>query len=108
MLLAASIGGLFLLPGPWNIILFCFALVIEVGELYLWKRFLDRYRVRGGIEGMIGERAVVLKECDPAGLIRLRGETWHADVEGGARIGAGETATVTSVEGLRVKIRALD
>lgn len=76
MLLAASIVGLFVLPGPWNAIAFAVAVVVEVGEIYLWKRFLDRYRVRGGAEGMVGERAVVIEACNPRGMVRLRGEIW--------------------------------
>ena len=104
MLLAASIAGLFLLPGPWNVILFGFALVVEVGEIYLWIRFLERYRVRGGVEGMIGERATVLEACDPDGLVRAHGEVWKARADEGDSLEVGARATVLSVEGLRLRI----
>jgi membrane protein implicated in regulation of membrane protease activity len=104
MLLAASIVGLFLLPGPWNVVLFCVAVVVEAGEIYLWIRFLDRYRVRGGVEGMVGERATVIEACDPDGLVRVRGEVWKARVEGEATLGVGERATVLAVSGLTVAV----
>ena len=105
MLLAASIVGLFVLPGPWNVIGFAVAAVVEVGEIYLWIRFLGRYRVQGGAEGMIGERAVVVEECAPDGLVRVHGELWRASMESGGSLGEGERGTVLSVDGLKVRIR---
>ncbi len=104
MLLAASIAGLFLLPRPWNVILFGLAVFAEIGEVYLWIRFLGRYRVRGGAEGMIGERATVLEACDPEGLVRVRGEVWSATAEPEDPLAEGARATVVSVEGLRVMV----
>ena len=104
MLLAASIAGLLLLPGPLNVILFGLALVLEVGEIFLWIKFLERYRVRGGVEGMIGERATVIEACDPEGLVRVRGELWKASADPAEPLAMGERAEVLAVEGLRVKV----
>ena len=108
MLLAAAIAGLFLLPGPWNILAFCAAAVIEVGELYLWKRFLDRYRVRGGAEGMIGERGEVTEPCDPEGQVMVRGEIWKAVAPDGRPFAAGDRVRVTGVDGLTLRINTLE
>lgn len=105
MLLTAAIIGLFVLPGPWNVIGVCVAAVVEVGEVYLWIRFLGRYRVRGGVEGMIGERAVVIERCDPHGLVRVRGEVWQATADG-ATFEPGERTEVVAVTGLTVTVRA--
>jgi membrane-bound serine protease (ClpP class) len=104
MLLTASIVGLFVLPSPWNVIGVCVAAVVEVGELYLWKRFLGRYRVRGGAEGMVGERAEVIEACDPGGRVKLRGEIWAAVAEDGATFAPGERVRVTAVDGLVVRV----
>ncbi len=104
MLLTASIVGLFILPGPWNVLLFGFALVLEVGEVYLWIKFLERYRVRGGVEGMLGERATVVEACDPEGLVRVRGELWKARADPGDPLFEGERGTVLSVDGLMVTV----
>ena len=103
MVLTASIVGLFILPSPWNVILFGLAVFFEIGEIYLWTRFLERYRVRGGAEGMVGERATVLEACDPDGLVRVRGEVWKAHADGAA-LGEGERATVLAVHGLTVTV----
>jgi membrane protein implicated in regulation of membrane protease activity len=105
VLLAASIVGLFVLDEPLNLILFGIAALVEVGEIYLWTRFLERYRVRGGAEGMVGERATVLETCDPVGLARVRGEIWKARAEESDPLSPGERATVERVEGLSVRIR---
>lgn len=104
MLLAASIAGLFLLPGPWNVILFGLAVCFEIGEIFLWIRFLERYRVRGGAEGMLGERATVVEECAPEGIVRVRGELWKAHAEDGDRLLIGERATVRAIDGLMVTV----
>ena len=104
VLLAASIVGLFVLPGPWNLIAFGAAVVVEIGELYLWKRFLDRYRVRGGAEGMIGERAEVIEPCAPAGRVKLRGEIWSAVAADGHAFASGERVRVVGVDGLNVRV----
>jgi len=104
MLLTAAIVGLFVLPSPWNVIGVCVAAVIEMGELYLWKRFLGRYRVRGGAEGMIGERAEVIEACDPEGRVKLRGEIWVAVAGEGGAFAPGDRVRVTAVDGLRVHV----
>ena len=105
MVLTASIVGLFILPSPWNVILFGLAVFFEIGEIYLWMRFLERYRVRGGAEGMLGERATVIQACDPEGLVWVRGEVWKARADGEA-LGEGERTTVLSVDGLTVTVSA--
>ena len=51
VILALAIAGLFVLPDPWRLIFLCIALVIEVGEVFAWIRFLRRYRVTTGAEG---------------------------------------------------------
>lgn len=107
MLLALAIVGLFVLPAPWNVIAVCAAAVIEVAEVWLWIWFLRRYRVRGGAEGMVGERAEVLEACAPRGRVKVRGEIWTAEARG-APVVAGERARVTAVEGLRLVVERAD
>ena len=105
MLLALAIVGLFVLPAPWNVVAVCAAAVVEVGEVWLWLRFLRRYRVRGGAEGMVGERAEVIEACNPKGRVKLRGEIWTAEAEGES-LPAGARVRVLAVEGLLVRVAA--
>src|SRR5687768_1774137 len=104
MVLTASIVGLFVLPSPLNVILFGLGVFFEIGELYLWKRFLDRYRVRGGAEGMLGERATVVEACAPEGIVRVRGELWKARANDVESLAVGERAKVLAVDGLLVTV----
>lgn len=104
MLLTAAIIGLFVLSEPWNAILLGVAAVVEVGELYLWRLYLKRFRVRGGVEGMVGERAQIIQACDPRGRVRVRGEIWRAVAAEGEALEAGERATVLAVDGLEVRV----
>jgi membrane protein implicated in regulation of membrane protease activity len=108
MLLAASIVGLFVLPPPWNVIGVCVAALVEVGELYLWKRFLDRLRVRGGAEGMIGERAEVIDWLGPRGRVKTRGEIWAAEAPPGVTLEPGERVLVRTVNGLVLGVGKTD
>ena len=96
--LALAIVGLFVLPDPWRAVVLGVALVVEVGEVYLWIRFLRRYRVTTGAEGLIGEPAVVIEGCRPRGRARVRGEIWNARCAGGLE--AGEAARIAAVDGL--------
>ena len=105
VLLLAALAGLFILPTPWNVIGVAVAAVIEVGEVYLWRRYLRRFRVQGGAEGMVGERVEVIERCDPRGRVKVRGEIWTADAVR-PPIEVGERAAVASVEGLILRVEA--
>ncbi len=80
------------------------AAFIEVGEIYFWIRFLSRYRVTTGAEGMVGEKGEVIATCDPLGRVRVRGEIWNARCEGGAE--QGERVVVAAVDGLTLVVEA--
>jgi membrane protein implicated in regulation of membrane protease activity len=102
MLLALAIAGLFLLPDPWRVVVLAVAAVIEVGEVFFWIKFLRRYRVQTGAEGLVGERAEVIEACEPQGRVRVRGEIWNARCERSA--GRGDAVRVSAVEGLTLVV----
>jgi membrane protein implicated in regulation of membrane protease activity len=96
VILALAIAGLFVLPDPWRIVVLVGAAAFEVGEVFLWIRFLRRYRVTTGAEGMVGERAEVIGP----GRVRFRGEIWSA--RGGGD--EGDTVRVAEVDGLTLVV----
>ena len=98
MILALAIGGLFVLPDPWRIVILFGAVLIEVGEVFLWIRFLRRYRVTTGAEGMVGERAEVIGP----GRVRVRGEIWRA--RGSEGQDEGQAVRVADVDGLTLLV----
>jgi membrane-bound serine protease (ClpP class) len=104
MFLVAMIAlALFVLPPGLGIAVVALGIVVEVAEVGFWARFLRRYRVTTGAEGLIGSRAEVIEACDPEGRVRLRGEIWRARCPAGAAVG--ERVRVAAVDGLTVEVR---
>jgi membrane-bound serine protease (ClpP class) len=104
LLVGALVLAVLVLPPGWGIALVGIAIVIEVAEVGFWMRFLRRYRVRTGIEGLIGTEAAVIESCAPRGRVRFRGEIWHASCEGGAAVG--DRVVVTGLDGLTLEVEA--
>ena len=106
MILALAIAGLFVLPDPWRVVVVVVAVFIEVGEVFFWIRFLRRYRVTTGVEGLIGERAHVIDALDPGDRmrVRVRGEIWNA--RGTAAVDAGDQVRIAGVDGLTLIVEA--
>jgi membrane-bound serine protease (ClpP class) len=102
MLLALAIAGLFVLPDPWRVIVLAAAAVIEVGEVFFWIKFLRRYRVQTGAEGLVGERAQVIEELAPDGRVRVHGEIWSA--RSPVRAAVGQAVRVAEVDGLTLVV----
>jgi membrane protein implicated in regulation of membrane protease activity len=102
VLLVLAIVGLFVLPDPWGVIAVFAAAVIEVGEVLFWIRFLRRYPVSTGAEGLVGERGEVIVRCAPVGRVRLRGEIWNARCEEPLELG--EEVRVEAVDGLTLVV----
>jgi membrane protein implicated in regulation of membrane protease activity len=107
MFLVAMIAlALFLLPAGWGIAAVTLGIVVEVAEVGFWIRFLRRYRIVTGAEGLVGAKAEVIEACDPRGRVRFRGEIWHAHCDSGAAIG--DRVEVTGVHGLTLRVEPAD
>ena len=78
------------------------AVVFEGAELVFWRRVLARYRIGAGPETMVGETAVVVERCEPAGTVRVRGEIWKARCDAGAAPGA--PVRIRAVDGLTLEV----
>jgi membrane protein implicated in regulation of membrane protease activity len=102
LLLGAIALALFVLPPGWGLAAVVLGIVIEVAEVGFWVRFLRRYRVRTGSEGLVGQSGEVIEACDPRGRIRLRGEIWHARCSSEALVG--DRVTVIGVDGLTLEV----
>lgn len=103
VLIGAIVLAVFVLP-PWlGLIAVATGIVVELAEVGFWVRFLRRYRVRTGVEALIGRQGEVIEACDPRGRIRLRGEIWHARCPGGAAVG--ERVEVVGLHGLTLEVK---
>jgi membrane protein implicated in regulation of membrane protease activity len=99
MLLLLGIVGLFVLPDPWNVVVVCLAALVEVAEVFFWIKFLRRYRVQTGAEGLVGERGEVIGP----GRVRVHGEIWTAS-GGEAELRPGDRVRVAAVNGLTLRV----
>jgi membrane protein implicated in regulation of membrane protease activity len=105
VLLLLGLAGLFLLPEPWNVVAVCVAALVETAEVWFWIKFLRRYRVRTGAEGMIGERGEVIEAFEEgSGRVRVYGEIWSARSPG-RELAIGERVRVAAVSGLTLEVR---
>ena len=102
LLIAAILTAALWLEEPWGIVAIAVAAVIEAVEVWFWIRFLRRYRVTTGAEGLVGERAKVVEALTPTGRVRVRGELWAARSERPAIAGRG--VRITAVEGLTLEV----
>jgi membrane protein implicated in regulation of membrane protease activity len=102
LLVGAIVLALTVLPPGWGIAAVSLGIVIEIAEVGFWVHFLRRYRVRTGIEGLIGSRAEVIEACEPRGRVRFRGEIWHAECAPGAAVG--DRVVVTGIHGLTLEV----
>jgi membrane protein implicated in regulation of membrane protease activity len=103
LLIGAIVLALFVLPPGWGLALVVLAMVIEVAEVGFWIRFLRRYRVKTGIEALIGSEAEVIEACHPRGRVRFRGEIWHAEC--GSRAEVGDRVVIEGIHGLTLYVR---
>lgn len=106
LLAAAIILAVFVLSPALGIAVMALAALVEVAELFFWRRFLRRYRISTGAEALVGERVEVVQTCDPSGRVRLRGELWNARAPQSLAIG--EPARVTAVDGLTLEVAAAE
>jgi membrane-bound serine protease (ClpP class) len=104
LLAIAILLTVFVFSPPIGAAVLALALVIEVGELMFWRRFLRRYRVRTGAEALVGQPVEVVQACDPLGKVRVRGELWNARAE--RPLAVGDAARVRGVDGLTLEIAA--
>jgi membrane protein implicated in regulation of membrane protease activity len=102
LLAIAILLTVFVLSPPIGAAVVVLAVVVEVGEVLFWRRFLRRYRVSTGAEALVGESVEVVEACDPSGRVRVRGELWKA--RAATPLGVGEVARVTAVDGLTLHI----
>jgi len=94
-----------ILDPPVGTIALVLGALFEIGEAVFWTRYLRRFRVRTGSEGMLGERAEAIEPCRPDGRVKLRGEIWAAECEAGAD--PGDQVRVVAVRGLTLEVEPL-
>jgi membrane-bound serine protease (ClpP class) len=78
---------LFLLPHPWNIVGFVALVPVWILELIGWNRTMRNRKKVVGAQTLIDREAVVIRECNPRGQVRIDGEIWEARCDERAEVG---------------------
>lgn len=111
------------LPG-WGMTIVALALLVEVEvisfqvsavlfgllvlkDILIYPFVRRSYEATGTtpVEDLIGHVGEVQREINPRGYVRLRGELWRAESEGGEPLAAGETVRVVGAQGLNLIVR---
>jgi membrane-bound serine protease (ClpP class) len=107
-LIAMILGAMMLVDAPlrisWSAVLPA-AVTMAVGTILLVRLVLQAQRRVSvtGVAGMVGARGVADTELQPEGWILLMGERWRGVAD--SPLPAGSAVQVTSVDGLRVRVR---
>jgi membrane-bound serine protease (ClpP class) len=100
-LIIGSILAFIFLEWPWRGLVIVALACVEAVEIWLWLR-LRKVPSSTGAEALVGAHGRAVSDCDPDGMVRVKGQLWRAHCRGGVR--AGDHITVESVQGLVLEV----
>ena len=72
---------------------------------FTWRAYDRSGRQRVDLTQMVGALGIAEERLAPSGFVRVRGELWHAAVEGGGPpVERGEAVRVRDIHGLRLLV----
>jgi len=98
----AILLALTVLPSPWGVVAVVVAFAIDAAETTFFVRWSKRRRATVGVETLVGRTAVVVRQLNPRGQVKLDGEVWEA--RGPERLVPGDEVVITSVDGLVLEV----
>jgi membrane-bound serine protease (ClpP class) len=101
MSLIGAVLALIFLDPPLKWVVAGCLLATDVVEVWLWLRWRRR-RSTTGPEGLIGTVGVVVRDLDPRGQIKAKGQIWTA--RSSRALSAGTRVEIVAVDGLEVSV----
>jgi membrane protein implicated in regulation of membrane protease activity len=102
VLIIVAIVLLFVLPDPWDVVVFVIGVGLGIGELFAWNRTVRGHKKVVGPQTLVGQKAVVISPLEPTGRVRIEAETWEARSEAGAAVG--DVVEVVGLHGLQLQV----
>jgi len=99
LLVLAFVVAVVWLDAPWSLLLVAGALVLELGEAWLWWRWSRTRKPVMGLEVMLGSSATVVSGTQ----VRIQGELWQARAL--VPVQPGDQVEVVAVDGLTLEVR---
>jgi membrane-bound ClpP family serine protease len=109
ILMLAPIAGVVLFSYlPLGTALPLYIPILIVGIFYNIVMFWAmRAKSKTGPEAMVGENALVIKDIDPEGKVKIRGELWRAIAQD-SKITAGKEVKILKVRGMVLIVKDTD
>ncbi len=73
----------------------------------MMKYFLNKDKVKTGIDALVGRVGIVSEVLDPTGRVAIDGDDWRAIEVGGNRVAVGENVEVLRVESATVYVKKI-
>ncbi len=89
---------------PWLVFALAAALALFVLFVVVNIVRIRRMPAKGGVESMLGRKAIARSPLDPQGFVFTSGEYWAAESDDG-HIQAGESVIITAINGLKLKVK---
>jgi membrane-bound serine protease (ClpP class) len=91
---------------PWLV----YSVSVAIGAIGLLVLFylarMRRLAAKNGVEGMVGEQAVVTRGLHPMGRVNYAGENWEAELDHpDSSVDKGVEVQIMGVDGLRLRVR---
>lgn len=92
---------------PFGTALLIYIVILIIAGFCYYVMFQSmRTKAKTGLEGMIGEEAIVIKLIDSEGKIRFHDEIWTATTRGG-KIAEGRRVRIVGAKGLVLMVECL-
>jgi membrane-bound serine protease (ClpP class) len=100
--LLAFVLAIFVLPEPWGLVAIVVGGLVDIVEVFIFRRWSQRRKVRVGVEVLVGRTAIAIGALTPRGQVRIGGEIWEAWSE--SPVARGDDVVVRGIDGLTLLV----